>query len=287
VVVVEPQSSRCTGGHAALDQNNESNNWKRRLEGLTNRLLVSDNSEDGDPCQSTGYTKTLEEEEDFNEARGSADENHADPLLARLRRWNGGGGCSRAAAAAGTTTTTALWDERAAEVAAASRELQEQVQESVDRLSEELRKRSEHNYQLQLSVIELQATRQALVQNLEEDVESYLAECKHAMSVLEVELDQIRAEAREVLREQEEVIPRLQHSIALYLSCTGIKWYDDDLGDDEGENAEATPSKVHSVFPRQKKVWHGQVVSSYSCFTTILCCLPPMRLTSRVNRLVT
>jgi hypothetical protein len=262
VVVVHPPSSLGNGSPAILldpDRRGEETKddgacWERRLEELTGQLLSRGGQRGGDPCPS----KEEAEEE------GDADETLAeDPLLARLGWWRRG-----SAGGGGDAAILAPWDGAAAELRDAGREMRGRIQEEADRLSEILRERSDRVYQLQLSVTELQATRQTLVQSLEEDVESYLADCKHALSVLDSELEQIREQARTVLLEQEEAVPRLQHAIALYASCTGIKWYDDDPEyGGGGEDSAETPGKADSAMSR-RSVWRGQVVRA--CFACTL-----------------
>jgi hypothetical protein len=266
VVVVHPPPSLGSGSPAVLadpagrrgeDETNDEQGacWERRLEELTGQLLSRGDQRGGDPCPS-------EEEAEEGDAGETLAE---DPLLARLGWWRrgsaGGGG-------GGDAAILAPWDGAAAELRDAGREMRGRIQEEADRLSQILRERSDRVYQLQLSVTELQATRQTLVQSLEEDVESYLADCKHALSVLDSELEQIREQARTVLLEQEEAVPRLQHAIALYASCTGIKWYDDDPEyGGGGEDSAETPGKADSAMSR-RSVWRGQVVRA--CFACTL-----------------
>jgi hypothetical protein len=262
-VVVVPRSG---GGSGDRDGEPEKAGWQLKLEELSNRLGANagDNGAEGEgererPGRSDAATTR---EDGIGNTAGIEND---DPLLSRFWSWKDGG--------------AARWEQRAADVRAVSREAQRTIRRSA---ASALRERSEHNYRLQIAVTELNASRQALVEHLEQDVESHLAECKHELSVLESELERIQAEARNVLQEQEEDIPRLQHVILLYSCCTGIKWYDDPEEGDEAvpDDGREAPSSSNSAQARQK-VWQGTVVRTFCSVVRVHFVLSPTNVPSR------
>jgi hypothetical protein len=247
VVVVVPHNTRST--RAAAGTGNTSR-WQAKLEELAGHLAQSSSSYSAEvKGENRSWSTQQAGENDSESPFGS--------VFASIQQWKANDGA---------------WDEQRTVLQQSSDEMRADVQDRLDRLSQALEERSEQNYRLQLRLTELKAAHRSAIQQLEQELESQWSRRRHELSSVESELEHVQKEARELFREQGEEIPRLQHMIALYSSCTGIKWYDDDFDDDDddqvGERGESSNSAAMMTTPDCKvdktstrpPLWRGEVV---------------------------
>jgi hypothetical protein len=255
VVVVVPRNTRSNVGSTANNKSGRSttttSRWQSKLEELAGHL-----------AQSSSYSADVKGDDRpwSNQQRSENDDGSPFvSVFSSIQQWKKNDGA---------------WNEQRTALQNASHEMRADVQDRLDRLSQALEERSEQNYRLQLRLTELRAAHRSAIQQLEQELESQWSRRRHELSSIESELEQVQKEARELFREQGEEIPRLQHMIALYSSCTGIKWYDDDddFDDDDddqvGERGASSNSAAMMTTPDYKvdkastrrPLWRGEVV---------------------------
>jgi hypothetical protein len=243
VVVVVPRSTRSNG--ATTSGSSHTSRWQAKLEQLAGHLAQSSSSSAAQGEDRPWSTQQRRESDDGSPF-GS--------VFSSIQQWKKNDGA---------------WNEQRTVLQNAGDEMRADVQDRLDRLSQALEERSEQNYRLQLRLTELKAAHRSAIQQLEQDLESQWSRRRHELSSIESELERVQKEARELFREQGEEIPRLQHMIALYSSCTGIKWYDDfdEVDEDDANRGESSKSAVMTTpdyksdkAPTRRPLWHGEVV---------------------------
>ena len=111
------------------------------------------------------------------------------------------------------------------------RESSEQLRDALDlQIAEEMQKVQECSqrlYNQQLQVNKLKAEYQALMDYSSVECDSKLSQLHQQLCLHEGRILEESMSAQKLLEEQRQDIPRLQHQISLYASCTGIKWWDE------------------------------------------------------------
>jgi hypothetical protein len=248
VVVVVPRNTRSNGSTANKSGGSSSttSRWQAKLEQLAGHLAQCSSSLEEVKDKNRPWSNQQRIESDTESSFGS--------VFSSIQQWKKNDGA---------------WDEQRTVLQQSSHEMRADVQDRLDRLSQALEERSEQNYRLQLRLTELKAAHRSAIQQLEQDLESQWSRRRHELSSIESELERVQKEARELFREQGEEIPRLQHMIALYSSCTGIKWYDDfdEVDEDDANRGESSKSAVMTTpdyksdkAPTRRPLWHGEVV---------------------------
>jgi hypothetical protein len=267
VVVVPPRNTRSNGSVTATADDSKrstsSSSWQAKLEQLAAHLAQTQSSSSSvDAVESfKGDSRPWRSNQTSGESDGDGDSPFGS-VFSSIQQWK---------------KNDDVWDSQLAALQRSGRAMRATVQDQLDRLSAALEERSEQNYRLQLRITELRAAHQAAAQHVEQELEARRSTRRHELSKLEAQLESIHKEARELFREQGEEIPRLQHMIALYSSCTGIKWYDDDDdgdADDDDRTTNATSattttmmttpdSKTDKAALTRRPVWRGEVVREH------------------------
>ena len=105
----------------------------------------------------------------------------------------------------------------------ASQEIKNKLMSRIELAREACKEESDDLYRMQLTLEQLQADRQALIQSLEEldslqvETKERILQHKEVASLNMEEMDQVEAERMEK-------VPRLKQQISLYATSTGIKW---------------------------------------------------------------
>jgi hypothetical protein len=278
VVVVPPRNTRSSSSVLATADDSKrstSSSWQAKLEQLAAHLAQtqSPSSPSSSAAADAAAFKGDSRPWRSNQHSGATNDGDGDSpygsVFSSIQQWK---------------KNDDVWDSQLAALQRSGRAMRATVQDQLDRLSAALEERSEQNYRMQLRITELKAAHQSAAQHVEQELEARRSTRRHELSTLEAQLESIHKEARKLFREQGEEIPRLQHMIALYSSCTGIKWYDDDDDDDTDDddrttNAESatttmmtTPDSKLDKGLTRRTVWRGEVVREDCWVGLCYCC---------------